>query len=170
MLQNNAAARTPAPAARTVNELAQLLSPANIVLELDASSKQRLFEAVGQLFEQNHGLKQAEIAACLTARERLGSTGLGLGTAIPHARIKGLKQPLAAYLRLRMPIEFEAPDGKPVSHIIVLLVPDRANEQHLQLLAWIAQLFADQQFRDQLRACGNGEEAQRLFAEWVPEH
>jgi PTS system nitrogen regulatory IIA component len=85
--------------------------------------------------------------------------------AIPHARIKGLQQAVAAFVRTRLPIPFDAPDGKPVSEIVVLLVPERATEQHLNLLAWIAQLFADPHFRERLRMCTDAAAVQRLFAE-----
>ena len=76
---------------------------------LPVTSKKRLFEQVGQMFETSHGLERDKVFDSLFARERLGSTGLGHGVAIPHGRIKGLKNPLAAVLRLQQPIPFDAP-------------------------------------------------------------
>ena len=85
-------------------------------------------------------MARATVTDNLFARESLGSTGLGAGVAIPHGRIKGLKQPLAAFMRLAEPIPFESPDGKPVSLLIFLLVPEQATQQHLEILSEIAQL------------------------------
>ena len=80
--------------------IGQLLSPADILFDLDVSTKKRVFEEVGRLFEQRHGLPRVQVVEGLTTRETLGSTGLGLGIALPHARIKNLPQPLAAFVRL----------------------------------------------------------------------
>jgi nitrogen PTS system EIIA component len=149
-----------------MNLIAQLLSPEDILLDVDASSKKRVFEEVGRLFERRHGLAQAQVVDSLSAREKLGSTGLGHGVAIPHARIKGLPKAVAAIVRTRLPIPFDAPDGKPVSDMVVLLVPEQATEEHLQILAWIAQVFADRQFRQRLRMCVDAASVSRLFADW----
>lgn len=149
-----------------MNPIAQLLSPEDILLDVDASSKKRVFEEVGRLFERRHGLAQAQVVDSLSAREKLGSTGLGHGVAIPHARIKGLPKAVAAIVRTRLPIPFDAPDGKPVSDMVVLLVPEQATEEHLQILAWIAQVFADRQFRQRLRMCVDAASVSRLFADW----
>jgi PTS system nitrogen regulatory IIA component len=96
----------------------------------------------------------------------MGSTGLGHGVAIPHARIKGLRTAVAAIVRTRLPIPFDAPDGKPVSDMVVLLVPEKATEEHLQILASVAQMFADRQFREKLRTCVDASSVRRLFADW----
>ncbi|HXZ97212.1 MAG TPA: PTS IIA-like nitrogen regulatory protein PtsN [Burkholderiales bacterium] len=149
-----------------MNTIAQLLSPEDILLELDASSKKRVFEEVGRLFERRHGLAQAQVVECLEAREKLGSTALGKGVALPHARIKNLRQVVAAFVRLKVPIPFDAPDGKPVSDILVLLVPEQATEQHLQLLAEVAQMFCDRPFREQIRTCADLGSVCQLFADW----
>ena len=114
-----------------MNRLSRLLSPTNVVLDLSVTSKKRLFEQVGLLFENNHGIERSKVFDSLFARERLGSTGLGEGVAIPHGRIKGLNEALAAVVRLAEPIAFDAPDGKPVSLLVFLLVPEAATEEHL---------------------------------------
>ena len=102
----------------------------------------------------------------LFARERLGSTGLGQGIAIPHGRIKGLKDAAGAFLRLEAPVQFDAPDGRPVNMLFVLLVPEQANETHLQLLSELAQMFSDRSFREQLQAAPDAQALHTLFNDW----
>ena len=149
-----------------MNQIAQLLPLDNIVVDLDASSKKRVFEQAGLLFENHHGIARAQVFDSLFAREKLGSTGLGQGIAIPHGRIKGLKEALGAFLRLATPVQFDAPDGKPVSLIFVLLVPEAATEHHLQLLSELAQMFSDRTFREQLTAAADSAALQKIFAAW----
>jgi PTS system nitrogen regulatory IIA component len=148
--------------------IAELLSPANVLLAVDAPTKARLFEAVGALFEASCGLNRATVAGSLTAREKLGSTGLGQGIAIPHGRIKGLAEAQGAFARLATPIAFDAPDGKPVSQVFVLLVPEHATEQHLQLLSELAQMFSEREFRDALAAADTPQAVHDVFARWQP--
>lgn len=135
-----------------MNLIANLLPLSNIQVGLDASSKKRVFEQAGILFENNQGIGRSTVFDSLFAREKLGSTGLGQGVAIPHGRIKGLKEAVGAFLRLAAPVQFDAPDGKPVSFLFVLLVPEQATEQHLQILSELAQMFSDRAFREQLAA------------------
>jgi PTS system nitrogen regulatory IIA component len=144
--------------------LAKLLPPENILLDLDAGSKKRVFEQAGLLFENNHGIARATVFDSLFAREKLGSTGLGQGVAIPHGRIKGLKDARGAFLRLAAAVPFDAPDGKPVSLLFVLLVPEQANELHLQILSELAQRFSERGFRDALSAAPDAAAAHALFA------
>jgi PTS system nitrogen regulatory IIA component len=122
----------------------------NVVLDLDVSSKKRAFEQAGLLFENNFGIARSTVSDNLFARERLGSTGLGHGVAVPHGRIKGLKAPIAAFVRLAAPIPFESPDGQPVSLLIFLLIPDNVTQQHLEILSEIAEMFSDDGFRNGL--------------------
>jgi nitrogen PTS system EIIA component len=149
-----------------MNQIAQLLPATNILLEVDAASKPRLFEAVGALFEANRGLLRSVIVDSLLAREKLGSTGLGQGIAIPHGRIKGLQEAQGAFVRLKHPIAFDAPDGKPVAQVFVLLVPEHATEQHLQLLSELAQMFSDRRFRDHIAIATDAAALHALFQEW----
>ncbi|HQY29518.1 MAG TPA: PTS sugar transporter subunit IIA, partial [Burkholderiaceae bacterium] len=136
-----------------MNRLSRLLAPTNVVLDLSVTSKKRLFEQVGLLFENNHGIERGKVFDSLFARERLGSTGLGEGVAIPHGRIKGLKDALAAVVRLAEPIPFDAPDGKPVNLLVFLLVPEAATEEHLELLSELAELLSDATIRDSMANC-----------------
>lgn len=147
-----------------MNHLAQLLPPENIVLDLDVSSKKRVFEHIGLLFENNQGIARSAVFDSLFAREKLGSTGLGRGIAIPHGRIKGLKEARGAFVRLTTPVPFDSPDGKPVTLLFVLLVPEQATEQHLQILSELAERFSDRTCRDALHTAETAESVCQLFA------
>jgi PTS system nitrogen regulatory IIA component len=149
-----------------VNQIAQLLPEANILLDLEATSKKRLFEQVGQLFEDHAQIARSVVFDSLFAREKLGSTGLGQGIAIPHGRIKGLTHALGAFVRPRQPIPFDAPDGKPVGQVFVLLVPEHATEEHLQLLSELAEMFSERSFRDRLAVANDPGSLHRLFSTW----
>ena len=140
-----------------MSQISQLLPPENVVLDLEASSKKRVFEHAGLLFENHQGIARSTVFDSLFAREKLGSTGLGLGIAIPHGRIKGLKEATGALLRLRTPVPFDSPDGKPVSLLFVLLVPEHANEQHLQILSELAERFSDRNCREALAKAESAE-------------
>ncbi|MDR2000865.1 MAG: PTS IIA-like nitrogen regulatory protein PtsN [Zoogloeaceae bacterium] len=149
-----------------MNQIAKLLPVENIVTGLDASSKKRVFEQAGILFENRHGLARSLVYEALFAREKLGSTALGQGIAIPHGRIKGLKEARAAFLRLTAPVQFDAPDGKPVGYVFVLLVPEAATEHHLQLLSELARMFSDKGFRERLATAADAAKTHALFANW----
>ena len=145
--------------------ISQLLSPENIVLNLDASSKKRVFEHAGVLFENHQGIARSAVFDSLFAREKLGSTGLGRGIAIPHGRIKGLTEACGAFLRLATPVPFDSPDGQPVSLLFVLLVPEQATEQHLQILSELAERFSERTCREALGAADSAEAILRIFSE-----
>ncbi|MGH8799684.1 MAG: PTS IIA-like nitrogen regulatory protein PtsN [Casimicrobiaceae bacterium] len=152
-----------------MNQIAQLLPEAYIALNLEATSKKRLFEQIGQLFEAHSQIARSVVFDSLFARERLGSTGLGQGIAIPHGRIKGLKEAMGAFVRPQQPIPFDAPDGKPVEQVFVLLVPEQATEEHLQLLSELAQMFGERSFREQVARAADAAEVHQAFADWQPE-
>lgn len=118
------------------------------------------------LFEHSHGLSRTLITDSLFSRERLGSTGLGHGVAIPHGRIKGLKAPLAAVFQLRDPIGFDAPDQIPVRLLIFLLVPEAATQKHLEILAEIAQLLSDADIRSRMVECEDSALLHDLIVRW----
>jgi len=151
-----------------MNQIAKLLPLANVVLDLDVSSKKRVFEQAGLLFENNEHVARAQVFDSLFAREKLGSTGLGQSIAIPHGRIKGLKDAVGAVVRTRQPIPFDAPDGQNVQLIFVLLVPERATDLHLQILSELAQMFSDPIFRGQLLAAQTAEQLHTLITHWEP--
>jgi len=149
-----------------MNRLASILSAAQVLVQVDVSSKKRAFEEAGLLFENLHGLSRALVADSLFSRERLGSTGLGHGVAIPHGRIKGLKTPMAAVFQLARPIGFEAPDEQAVSLMIFLLVPEAATQKHLEILSEIAEMLSDAGLRDKLIACANSADLHQLIGNW----
>ena len=151
-----------------MNLISPLLPAGNVILDMDAGSKKRVFEQVGLLFENTLHIARSQVFDSLFARERLGSTGLGQGVAIPHGRIKGLRDAAATFVRTRTPIPFDAPDGAPVSLIFVLLVPEKATDLHLQILSELAQMFCDKNFRDGLLASKDATEIHHLMTQWQP--
>jgi PTS system nitrogen regulatory IIA component len=146
-----------------MNLLSRILPAGNIVLDLAVTSKKRAFEQAGLLFENHHGLARTVVFDSLFARERLGSTALGHGVAVPHGRVKGLETPLAAFLRLAQPISFDAPDGEPVSMLMCLLVPEAATQQHLDILAELAQLMSNKTLREALATETDPAEVHRML-------
>ena len=151
-----------------MNLISQLLPESNVVIDVDVSSKKRVFEQVGLMFENNNHIARSQVFDSLFAREKLGSTGLGQGIAIPHGRIRDLKDAVGAVLRMRQPIPFDAPDAQNVSIIFVLLVPDRATDMHLQILSELAQMFSEKAFREKLLAAPTASELHRLITQWQP--
>ena len=151
-----------------MTQIAALLPAANVVVDLDVATKAQFFSAIGAIFERSAGLPQAGVAASLAAREKLGSTGLGQGIAIPHGRIHGLQDALGAFARLRTPVPFDAPDGKPVDQLFVLLVPEHATDRHLQLLSELAQMFSERIFRDRLTHAPDASALADVFRSWQP--
>ncbi len=149
-----------------MNRLASILSVAQVLVHVDASSKKRVFEEAGLLFENLHGLSRALVTDSLFSRERLGSTGLGHGVAIPHGRIKGLKAPMAAVFQLAQPIGFDAPDEQAVSLLIFLLVPEAATQKHLEILSEIAELLSDAGLREKLATSADAADLHGLIANW----
>lgn len=149
-----------------MNRLASILTPEHVLVQVEASSKKRSFEEAGLLFENLHGLSRALVTDSLFSRERLGSTGLGHGVAIPHGRIKGLKAPMAAIFQLASPIGFDAPDDAPVSLMIFLLVPEAATQKHLEILAEIAEMLSDGDLRGKLLSAGSASALFEQIAAW----
>lgn len=151
-----------------MNRLAAILPAALVQVGVDASSKKRVFEQLGLLFENEQQLPRALITDSLFARERLGSTGLGHGVAIPHGRIKGLKNPSAAVIRVQNPIGFDAPDEEPVSLLIVLLVPEAATQRHLEILGEIAEMLSERELRERLKSEPEAAVVHQLISNWQP--
>lgn len=149
-----------------MNALTGLFTLDCIALDNPAKNRADAFAAAGSLFAQKAGLDASAIIDFLNAREDLGSTALGAGVAIPHGRVKGLKQPIAAFFKLRDSIEFTAPDGEPVSILIFLLVPEKATQQHLEILSSIAQLLSDPDARKSLSSESNPDAVCQLLQAW----
>ena len=151
---------------QAMNRLAAILPAEQVLVHVEVTSKKRAFEEAGLLFEDRHGLNRALVADSLFARERLGSTGLGHGVAIPHGRIKGLKTPLAAVFQLAQSIGFDAPDEQPVSLLIFLLVPEASTQKHLEILSEIAELLSDSGLRESLKTSASQDQLHQLIAQW----
>jgi len=151
-----------------MTNLSKILSLENVQLDIEVSSKKRAFEQAGLIFENNCGIARSTVSDNLFARERLGSTGLGHGVAVPHGRIKGsksLKAPLAAFVRLLEPIPFESPDGQPVKLLFFLLIPDHVTQQHL---SEIAELFSDEAIRTALATDTDPKSVYERIINWQP--
>ena len=151
-----------------MNQISALLPIEHVLLELDVGSKKRLFEQVGLLFENSRHIARAKVFDSLFDREKLGSTGLGHGVAIPHGRIKGLKETLCAFVKTQAGIPFESPDSEPVRLVFAMLVPEHATEQHLQMLSELAQMFSDEHLRNALLVADDLQSAHRLLTDWSP--
>ena len=153
-----------------MSQIAAILPADHILLDLDVTSKKRVFEQVGILFENSSGIARSEVFDSLFAREKLGSTGLGQGVAIPHGRAKGLKEAVGAYVRLKEAIPFDAPDGKLVQSLFVLLVPEQATDLHLHVLSELAQLFSNRQLREALLHTNDPAAIYTLLTDWQEHH
>ena len=149
-----------------MNRLSAILPSAQALVQVDVTSKKRAFEEAGLLFENLHGLNRALVADSLFARERLGSTGLGHGVAIPPGRIKGMKSPLAAVFRLTQPIGFDSPDEQPVCLMFFLLVPEASTQKHLEILSEIAEMLSDSGFRERLKQSSDAQDLHQLIVAW----
>lgn len=151
-----------------MNQIAAILPVEQIQLDVVATSKKRAFEQAGLLFENRLGIARDKVFDSLLARERLGSTGLGLQVAVPHGRIKGLKKASAALVRVQEPLPFESPDGQPVKLMIFLLVPEAANQAHLDILSELAQMLSDKTVRDRLCESKSADDIHQTIAQWAP--
>lgn len=151
-----------------MTNLAKILPIDNVVLDLEVSSKKRTFEQAGLIFENNCSIARSLVSENLFARERLGSTGLGHGVAVPHGRIKGLKSPLAAFVRLKEAIPFESPDGQPVKLLVFLLIPDHVTQHHLEILSEVAEMFSDETLREKLANDPDAASAHARIMAWQP--
>ena len=143
--------------------IATLLKPEYVLLDLDAVSKDALFAAIASHTAPTLQLDAKTIEKSLVTREKLGSTGLGQGVAIPHGRIKQLKQAAGIFVRTRNAVPFDAPDNEPVRLLFVLLVPEHATDLHLQILSELAQLFSDRTLRERLLLTTSAAEAYQLL-------
>ena len=150
-----------------MNRLAQILPKENIRISLKATSKKRVFEQASLIFESQCNIARSKIFNSLFSREKLGSTGLGNGIAIPHGRLEGLKKSIAVVLCLDVPIPFDAADGKAVDLLIFLLVPTNSSKDHLEILAEVANMLSDGKFIDGLRYSTSIDRLYKEICSWV---
>ena len=146
-----------------MNSSTRLFSQSNVQLDLNVADRAALFSEVARLWQSNQPVPGIDAASLLNARELLGSTGLGKGVAIPHARGKELTSALVAFVRTRTPIDFDAPDGLPVDCFVLLLAPEKAAQAHLDLLGQIATSLSRADVRQALRAATSADDVVRAF-------
>lgn len=148
--------------------LEHILTPGRSQVNVPGGSKKRVLEQIASLVAGDiPGLEAHDIFENLIARERLGSTGFGNGIAIPHCRLAGCSVPLCALVRLDMPIDYDALDGAPVDLLFVLLVPEAATEEHLELLRQIAALLDRADVRERLRKARDGFDLYQVILDTV---
>jgi PTS system nitrogen regulatory IIA component len=153
-----------------VNIISSLLSSKDVVLGLTATDIKRACEEIALLAARRHQVDDKLVFRALWRREQSGSTALGHGIAIPHARIPGITDPVVLFVRSKLPIPFGAPDHQPVSAFFVILLPEHANEEHLRILATVSEMFSDEGFRNRLEAATEPLAIQRLFGQWAREN
>ena len=149
-----------------MNIISRLLSSEDVVLGLSATDAKRACEEIARLASRRLHVDDKLVFRALWRREQSGSTALGHGIAIPHARIPGITDPIVLFVRTKLPIPFGAPDHQPVSALFVILVPEHANEEHLRILATVSEMFSDKAFRGRLEAATEPLAIQRLFGHW----
>ncbi|QGZ29989.1 PTS IIA-like nitrogen regulatory protein PtsN [Stutzerimonas stutzeri] len=136
-----------------------ILTPGRSLVNVPGGSKKRVLEQIAKVLGQDlPDLDSQAIFESFIAREKLGSTGFGNGIAIPHCRMPGCTSPLSAVLRLDAPVDFDAIDGAPVDLLFVLLVPEAATDEHLELLRQIASMLDRDDVRERLRQAATGQD------------
>ncbi len=147
----------------------EILRPERVLFRDDIGSKKVALETLAELVSSAAPeLSPEQVFEALLARERLGSTGLGYGVAIPHGRIPQLQTACGGILRLSSGIDFDATDGQPVDLFFVLLVPEDCTDEHLKILACLAEMFADPDFLEQLRASPLPRDLYQTMVNWHP--
>ncbi len=147
-------------------QITDILSPERMLCHVQASSKKRVLEYFSKLLATEAGLSSHEIFNSLLSRERLGSTAMGRGVAIPHARVADCQLTLGAFVQLEKGIDFDAMDKQPVDMLFALMVPEQSTEVHLQILAQLAEMLSDDLFRERLRQTEDCQEKFNLLAQW----
>ena len=143
--------------------ISALLSSDRIFIDADISSKKRLLEFIANTVATQFDLSQSKIFNNLLDRERLGSTGLGAGFAIPHARLVDLDTTIACFIRLNQPVKFEAPDNQPVDLVFAIIIPEKATDEHLKILSSLAKIFSQSDICDAIRNASTDEEVARII-------
>jgi len=150
-------------------QLADVIAPSRIGCQVQSSSKKRALEELSILIaKDDEELSQIEVFESLISRERLGSTGLGRGIAIPHGRLKASNKTIAAFLQLSQGVDYDAPDHEPVDLLCALLVPPESTDEHLQILAQLSEMFRDPALRQKLREASQPEDLYKLLVSWKP--
>jgi len=158
-------------------EINQLITPERVQCLGSISSKKRALEFISELLGAGAiGVDPTDIFHQLIERERLGSTGLGHGVALPHGRLQSDMQKgtfdisLGCFIKLEQGVDFDSPDRKPADLLFGLLVPEHCTDEHLQILAALAKMFSDTEFCDTLRLCQNSEDLYAQLSCWTQAH
>jgi PTS system nitrogen regulatory IIA component len=153
-------------------QIADIITPERVACHVQANSKKRVLETIAELIanEPTATLTARDIFDSLIARERLGTTAIDHGVAIPHGRLKGTSETVGAFIQLDQGIDCDALDRQAVNLLFALLVPEESTEEHLQLLARLAAMFSDEQLREQLRAAPDSQTIYDLLIEWDRSH
>jgi len=153
-------------------QLADIITPDRVAARVHASSKKRALEAISKIFasQPSSTLGSNEIFDALIARERLGTTAIDHGVAIPHGRVKNSTETYGAFIQLEDGIDCDAMDREAVSLLFALLVPEESTEEHLQLLARVAEMFGNAELREKLRAAPDSQTLYDLLIEWDRAH
>lgn len=148
-------------------KLTQLISPDSVVCNADVSSKKRALEFLAELLVKESATADAlDIFQHLTEREKLGSTSLGHGVAIPHARTSGSDKAIGAFIKLEDGIDFDSPDNKPTDLLFALLVPEHYTDEHLEILSSLASCFSDEVLCHNLRSANTSKELYDRLTGW----
>jgi len=149
--------------------ISDILTPERILCHVQATSKKRVLEYFSKLLAQEtSSLTSYDVFEELLGRERLGSTAIGKGVAIPHARVAQCNVTLAAFLQLENGIDFDSIDHKPVDLLFALMVPYNSTDEHLEILAQLAQMFSSDEFREKLRHTEDCRDKFNLLIHWKP--
>ncbi|MGH8453637.1 MAG: PTS sugar transporter subunit IIA [Nevskiales bacterium] len=149
--------------------IGEIVRPEQVQFQPDIHSKKRALEEISRLLAAGApALEADDILGSLTSREKLGSTGLGGGVAIPHGRMRGIDNSVGAFLRIGEGVDYEASDGRKVDLVFGLLVPQNCNEEHLKILAQLAEMFLDEAFCSKARATSDARQLHELLVNYVP--
>lgn len=143
--------------------ISALLSPQSIFLDAEITSKKKLLELIANIAADRTKLSESAIYNNLLNRERLGSTGLGLGFAVPHARLDSLDQTMGFLFRLKDPVNFESPDNQPVDLVFTIIIPEHATEEHLIILSSLASIFSNPEVCEAIRSAASKEEIAQII-------
>ena len=143
--------------------ISPLLSPQRIFLDTEISSKKKLLELIANIVADQTQLAESLIYSNLLNRERLGSTGLGQGFAVPHARLENLDETIGCLFRLKEPVNFEAPDNQPVDLVFTIIIPQEATEEHLMILSSLARIFSQTDVCEAIRGATSKDEIAQII-------
>jgi len=143
--------------------ISPLLSPQRIFLDTEISSKKKLLQLIANIVADQTQLAESLIYSNLLNRERLGSTGLGHGFAVPHARLENLDKTIGCLFRLKEPVNFEAPDNQPVDLVFTIIIPQEATEEHLMILSSLARIFSQTDVCEAIRGATSKDEIAQII-------